>query len=184
MSVLRSYIQKRISLTLLILLFLIYLIMYTVLSGIELVIRGTSVEVLHLMIVQGIAAGWLLGRTQLKFWPVLFISLLTGFILTPFHIGGLDTAVSDLIKVGFGNLWRWITTENALDLTQLNFSLSVLQSRFQDVILNISILVKDIQSGYAVYNQISTLLTWGLMLWLLACWIAWITRKRNLPIWG
>lgn len=184
MSALRTIIRNRISLTLIILLFLIYVIMYTVVLGVELVIRGTSVEVLHLMIVLGIGVGWLLARSQIKFWPVLFISLISGFVLTAVHIGGLDAAVSELIYAGAGYLWRWMTSGDVGDPSRLNFVLSVIQSRFRDVVFNIAIWVKDIQAGFAVYNQISTLLTWGFLLWLLSCWIAWITRKRNLPIWG
>jgi len=176
MSVLRTYIRKRVSPTLIIFLALIYLVMYSVLLGIELVIRGTSVEVLHLLIIFGIITGWLLGRSKLKNWAAWLISLLTGFLLTAIHIGGIDIALWELIKSSLGILWRWIS--------QLSFTLSVIQTRIQDLIINLSIWVNDILTGFYVYNQISTLLTWGVIVWVLASWIAWITRNKDQPIWG
>jgi len=184
MSVLRTYIRKRVSPTLIIFLALIYLVMYSVLLGIELVIRGTSVEVLHLLIIFGIITGWLLGRSKLKNWAAWLISLLTGFLLTAIHIGGIDIALWELIKSSLGILWRWIFSGDAGDLTQLSFTLSVIQTRIQDLIINLSIWVNDILTGFYVYNQISTLLTWGVIVWVLASWIAWITRNKDQPIWG
>jgi transglutaminase-like putative cysteine protease len=184
MSAIRTFIRKRISLTLVVFLALIYLIMYSVLLGIELVIRGTSVEVLHLMIILGIIFGWLLGRSQLKNWVAGLISLLAGFTLTSIHIGGIDTALWDLIKSSLGILWRWIFSGVAVDLTQLSFILSVIQTRIQDLIINLAIWENDILTGFYIYNQVSTLLTWGFLLWLLASWLAWITRNKDLPIWG
>jgi len=184
MSAVRTFIRKRISLTLIVFLALIYLIMYSVLLGIELVIRGTSVEVLNLMIILGIIFGWLLGRSQLKNWVAGLISLLTGFMLTSIHIGGIDTALWDLIKSSLGILWRWIFSGVAVDLTQLSFILSVIQTRIQDLIINLAIWENDILTGFYIYNQVSTLLTWGFLLWLLASWLAWITRNKDLPIWG
>jgi len=184
MSVLRTYIRKRVSPTLIIFLALIYLVMYSVLLGIELVIRGTSVEVLHLLIIFGIITGWLLGRSKLKNWAAWLISLLTGFLLTAIHIGGIDIALWELIKSSLGILWRWIFSVDAGDLTQLSFTLSVIQTRIQDLIINLSIWVNDILTGFYVYNQISTLLTWGVIVWVLASWIAWITRNKDQPIWG
>jgi len=184
MSAIRTFIRKRISLTLVVFLALIYLIMYSVLLGIELVIRGTSVEVLNLMIILGIIFGWLLGRSQLKNWVAGLISLLTGFMLTSIHIGGIDTALWDLIKSSLGILWRWIFSGVAVDLTQLSFILSVIQTRIQDLIINLAIWENDILTGFYIYNQVSTLLTWGFLLWLLASWLAWITRNKDLPIWG
>ncbi len=184
MILLRTFIRKRISLTLIVFLALIYLIMYSVLLGVELVIRGTSVEVLHLMVVLGIIVGWLSGRSQLKIWAAWLVSILVGSLLTATHIGGIDLALWDLIKSSLGILWRWIFSGVVGDLTQLSFTLSVIQTRIQDLINNLSIWVKDILTGFYVYNQVSTLLTWGFILWLLAFWIAWITRKKDQPIWG
>lgn len=184
MSALRTFIRKRISLTLIVFLALIYLIMYSVLLGVELVIRGTSVEVLHLMILLGIIVGWLLGRSKLNNWTAWLISLLTGFTLTAIHIGGIDTALWDLIKSSLGILWRWIFSGVTGDLTQLSFTLPVIQTRIQDLMVNLSIWGNDIMTGFYIYNQISTLLTWGFTLWLLASWVAWITRKKDQPIWG
>ena len=81
MKAIWKFLSKRISLSTLAYLVLIYLIMYFVLLGTELVVRGTSVEVLRPLILFGVLIGWILGRSPLKFWPALLIALISGFLL-------------------------------------------------------------------------------------------------------
>ena len=104
MKAILGFLTKRISLSTLIYLALIYLIMYFVLLGAELVVRGTSVEVLRLLVLFGVLIGWVLGRTSLKFWSALLIGLVSGFILTLIHIGGIDISIWNLIKASIGYL--------------------------------------------------------------------------------
>jgi len=184
MSRLLGKLRKRISFSLILYLALIYLIMYSVLLGLELVVRGTSSEVLNLMILLGVMAGWLLGRSELKLWAASVISLVSGFIITVIHIGGIDVALWDLTRSGLINLWRWVFQGIAFDTLQLDFLLSVILSRLEDAIFNINLWFYDLLTGFSVYNQISTLISWGLILWTLAVWISWITRKKDQPIWG
>jgi len=184
MSRLRNFIKKRISLSLMIYLTLIYIINYSVLLGVELVVRGTSAEVLHLLIILGILTGWLLGRSKLKNWSALLIALLGGFLLTVIHIGGIDTAVWDLIRSGLINSWNWIFQDIPIDIMELEFLVGVIQTRLLDAIFNLSLWFNDLLTGFYVYNQVSTLFSWSFILWGLACWTAWITRRNDQPIWG
>ncbi len=105
MRTLWDYLRKKFSIRVSLYLILSYLIIYFVLVGIELVVRGTSIEVLRQMILLGVVTGWLLGRSSLKFWQALLLAVFVGLLLTLIHIGGIDSALWNLIKAGFRNLW-------------------------------------------------------------------------------
>lgn len=83
MKTLWNFLRKRVPLSAIVYLTLIYLIMLFNLMGVELVVRGTSVEVLRAMLALGVIVGWLLGRTSYKFWLVLVLGLFSGFIFNP-----------------------------------------------------------------------------------------------------
>lgn len=162
---------------------LIYLSMYAVLLGIELVVRGTSVEVLRILILLGILTGWLLARTKVKFWLAALLSLLLGFSLTSIHVSGLGAAIADLLGASLRYLWR-LAFNLSPDPAQLAWLVSVIQARFQEALINLSLWTGDLLSGFMTYNQISTLLSWGWILWTFSSWFAWTTYRERQPIWG
>jgi len=184
MRALWNFLRKKISLSTVLYLVLIYLIMYFVLLGVELVIRGTSVEVLRLLILLGVLVGWLLGRSSLKFWGACLIALVTGFIMTLIHIGGIDTSIWNLVKASVSYLWELIIPGFSVDPSSLSFHLSVIQTRTLEIFNSLSIWTSDLFTGFVIYNQVSTLISWGYLLWLGSAWIAWVTRKKDNPLWG
>ena len=164
-------------------LFLIYLCMYAVLLGVELVVRGTSVEILRLLLILGILAGWLLGKSSLKNWLVLLIGVITGILFTVFHVNGVDSAFVDLVGSAAAYLWRF-AFNGIQDAADLIFKLSVIQTRLGEVIFGLSTWTVDLASGFVIYNQISTLYSWGLIMWISSSWFSWVTCKKGRPIWG
>lgn len=162
---------------------LIYVGMNSVLLGIELVVRGTSVEVLRILILLGILAGWLLSRSRLKFWQAVILAVLGGLIVTTLHIGGIGAALFDLLRSSLGYLLGLIF-RRAPDPDQLVFLLSVIQTRAAAVVSNLSLWVNDLMTGFTVYNQVTTLHSWGFILWILSSWFAWTTYRRDQPLWG
>jgi len=179
-----EFLRKKISIRVSVYLILSYLIMYFVLVGIELVVRGTSVEVLRRMILLGVVTGWLLGRSSLKFWQALLISIITGILLTLIHIGGIDAALWNLIKDAFRNLWDLVFHNIALDTEELKFLLEIIRTRSLEVYSGLLLWGSDLITGFYIYNQVSTLLTWGYVLWLLSSWFTWVTFRNDQPIWG
>ncbi len=184
MKALWDILKKKFSLRVSVYLILSYLIMYFVLVAVELVARGTSIEVLRRMILLGVATGWLLGRSSLKFWQALLISVLAGILLTLLHIGGIDTALWNLVKSVLRNLWDLIFNKIALDTGELNFFLAIIQTRSQEIYSGLLLWGRDLITGFIVYNQVSTLLSWGYVLWLISTWFTWVTFRNDQPIWG
>lgn len=184
MRALWEFLKKKISIRVSVYLILSYLIIYFVLVGIGLVIRGTSVEVLRRMILLGVVTGWLLGRSLLKIWQALLISVLTGILLSLIHIGGIDSAIWNLIRSGFRNLWGLVFHKIALNTVELNFLLVIIQTRTQEIYSGLLLWGSDLITGFYVYNQVSILLTWGYVLWLLSSWFTWVTFRYDQPIWG
>ncbi len=184
MKTLWTFLRKRISLSAIAYLTLIYLIMLFNLMGVELVVRGTSVVVLRAMLALGVIVGWLLGRTSYKFWLVLLISMVSGFILTLIHIGGIDTSIWDLIKISTGYVLRLIFERSTADAAGIGLQLQVIQTRAWEILSNLGFWINDLLTGFSVYNQVSTLLSWGYLLFLFSAWFAWITRRKNQPLWG
>jgi transglutaminase-like putative cysteine protease len=184
MRFLGNFLRKRISFSLVLYLILIYLIIYFVLLGVELVVRGTSAEVLSLLITLGVILGWLLGRSKLKLWAASLIASISGIVLTIIHVGGIDSSIWDLIKSAVVYLFRLVIQRGVADPSAILFRLSVIQTRTLEILSSLPILLNDILTGFRIYNQISTLLTWGFIIFLLAAWLAWITRNKDLPLWG
>lgn len=183
MKAILKYLRERIPASEVAYLFLIYICMYSVLLGVELVIRGTSVEVLNRLLVVGILTGWLLGRSKLKPWLALLIGFLFGSLFTILHVNGIDTAIMDLIGSSIGHLWR-STLGRASDAADLLVQLSVIQTRTLEALSGLSIWMIDLVSGFVVYNQISTLYSWGILLWSLAGWFSWATIRKGQPLSG
>jgi transglutaminase-like putative cysteine protease len=184
MKALGKFLKEKISLRVSVYLILSYLIIYFVLVGVELVVRGTSVEVLRRMILLGVVTGWLLGRSSIKFWQALLISMVTGILLTLIHVGGIDSAIWNLIKAGFSSLWDFVFHKIALDRVKLNLLLTVIQTRSLEIYYGLLLWGRDLITGFYVYNQVSTLLSWGYLLWLMASWFTWVTFRNDQPIWG
>jgi transglutaminase-like putative cysteine protease len=184
MRAMLTYLKKRFSLSVTLYLALIYIMLYALLLGVELVVRGTSSEVLQFLIVWGVLVGWLLGRSSLKGWLVVVISVTMGAILTLLRVSGIDIILWDLLFGGVRYLWQMLIHWSLPDAADLLFQLSVIQSRFLDILSNISLWMNSLFSGAVLYNQISTLLSWGFLLWSLAVWFSWITRRKALPLWG
>lgn len=184
MKPLWEFLRKKISIRVSVYLVLSYLIMYFVLVGIELVVRGTSIEVLRRMILIGVITGWLLGRSSLKFWQALLISIFTGILFTLIHIGGIDAVLWNLIKATFRNLWDLVFHKIALDTIELNFLLEIIRTRSLEIYSGLLLWGSDLITGFYVYNQVSTLLTWGYVLWLMSSWFTWVTFRNDQPIWG
>jgi transglutaminase-like putative cysteine protease len=184
MKAIWKFLSKKISLTTLAYLALIYLIMYFVLLGAELVVRGTSVEVLRSLILFGVLIGWILGRSPLKFWPAFLIALVSGFLLTLIHIGGIDTSIWNLIKASFGYLINLVLNGFTADAAPLSFHLSVIQSRILEMINGLSLWLSDLLTGFMVYNQVSTLISWGYLMFLGSAWLSWVTRRKDNPLLG
>ncbi len=184
MMALWDFLRKKFSLRVSVYLILSYLIMYFVLVGIELVARGTSIEVLRRMILLGVVTGWLLGRSSLKSWQAILISVLAGILLTLIHIGGIDSAIWNLVKSAIRNLWDLVFHKITLDTIELNFLLAIIQTRSQEIYSGLLLWGRDLITGFYVYNQVSTLLSWGYVLWLLSTWFTWVTFRKDQPIWG
>ncbi len=176
--------RKKISLSVLIYFLLIFIILSSVLQAIELVIRGTSVEVLRPLVTYGMILGWLLGRSELKKGVVFLLSSIIGTTFTLLHVGGVGSAVWNFIQAGIRFLWSSIFKTAGIDVNELNFLGAVIQSRMMDVAANFSNWISNLFSGYTIYNQVSTLILWGLLMWCLAVWFSWITRKHYQPLWG
>ncbi len=162
---------------------LIYVSMYAVLLGVELVARGTSTEVLSVLILLGILMGWLLSRSRLNFWLSAGIAILSGFLISALHISGVGAALKDFLGAFLDYLALWVF-KGASDPARMVVLGSVVQARTQEMVSNVALWAGDLLTGFSVYNQISTLITWGLVLWLFSCWFAWATFRRNQPIWG
>ena len=184
MKTLWNFLRKRVPLSAIVYLTLIYLIMLFNLMGVELVVRGTSVEVLRAMLALGVIVGWLLGRTSYKFWLVLVLGLFSGFILTLIHIGGIDSSIWDLTAESSDYVLSLIFDGSAADAAGMGVQLQVIQTRSQEIISNLGFWINDLLTGFSVYNQVSTLLSWGYLLFLFSAWFAWITRRKNQPLWG
>jgi hypothetical protein len=179
-----DFLQKRISFSLIFYLILIYVIMTSVLQGLELVVRGISTDILRLLIVLGILTGWLLGRSRMKAWKALVISIMMGFLFSTARVSGLDSAFVDLTRSAMRGIGSLLLQRADDGTNQLYFYQGIFRTRFSETVYNLTIWFNDLLSGFVVYNQISTLLSWGVILWVLSSWISWITRRKDQPIWG
>ena len=184
MSAFKKFIREKISFRTLVYWILIYLILTAVNQGVALVIRGTSSEVLSPLILLGVLWGWWVGRSTLKPWLSLLISFISGVLVTLLHIGGIGSVFWMLVKSGSNLLWNGIFSRPISDPGEINTLLALIQTRISEVASSFLIWMNDLISGFYVYNQVSTLLSWGFLMWSLAVWFSWITRRRFQPLGG
>lgn len=183
MRFLIKFLRERVTLSEAVTLPLIYLSMYAVLLAVELVVRGTSVEILRPLVFWGVVAGWLMGRASFKLWQFVSISLLSGFLFTMIYVSGINAALGAIVRSSVIYLFRWIFSRIS-DTSDLLFQLTAIQTRIRAVFEALSIWMNDLLSLFAVYNQISTLISWGFLMWIFSGWFAWTTIGKKRPIWG
>jgi transglutaminase-like putative cysteine protease len=183
MSALLNSLRKKIPYNDLLYFLLIYLSVNSILLGVELVVRGTSAAVLRVIILFGVLLGWLLGRSRIQFGPALALAVISGFLLTVLRVSGIGAAVWNLLGGALGYLWRWVFQRIA-DPSRLLALISILQARTLESLTSLSQWAGDLVSGFVIYNQISTLLSWGMILWIISWWFGWTTYRREQPIWG
>ncbi len=186
------WVYNRIGLQTLITSSLILFALYALTSGMGVVVKGLNANSLYTLVVLCALLVWLLARSSLAFpWAVL-VTLLLGLLALPLRLGrianplfALLLTIKDLAAGFIRWQWRWSpgphtppeTGPFLVALNDFQVSLAALANR-------IGAWASGLAHGGDTSDSVVTALIWGLVLWLLAAWAVWSTRRRNNALHG
>ena len=137
----------------------------------------------------GIITGWLFGRSKVSAWVCWPTALLMGVTTTMLKLGRLIEPVIRLLSnvLSFSvAITKWfvdgklsIPDQNPLwmVLNNINGIVSIMVNRLQAWIIGV-------RNNTPTYDAMVNSLLWGLLLWVLVVWAAWMVRRHAQPLWG
>jgi len=151
-------------------------------------IQGVEISLLMLMIAAGLLLGWILAISKTSGWKTGLISFLSGGIILTIRVGRLGNLFSALfiqIIKFTTQTWQWIFQEGqvprsntiSLESAELGSRILTLGSRLADWI-------QSLLRGKPFFDPVVTALIWGILIWLIATWVMWLTIRVQKPLIG
>ncbi len=169
------------------LLSLIFVIINSLIKGIDLVIRGVTDTMLLPIAIVGILVGWLLASSNLNGWWAALGGGTLGFALVMGQMGRLGAPLWRVIQEIGRILWvwlRWIETRKPASPEALRFAWGAFAIKTSDAALSLWYWLKSIFLGFPTYNYLANRVFWGIIIWTLALGFCWALRRYYRPLWG
>jgi transglutaminase-like putative cysteine protease len=167
-------------------LLLLLIALHSVATGLADAIRGLDVDLLLPVAAAAVLVGWVLASSPLPAWLAGVVALGLGVEMVVVHVGRLGGDLVMLLRTLIGlawGVWRWPfdglpdRAPVLLSLVELRLGLDAVLSRFREWVLALA-------AGESAFDPVAAALAWGLVLWFLAIWAAWATRRRGRPLQG
>lgn len=131
----------------------------------------------------GILFGWLIGRSKLRGWSATIIILVVGILLNLLIVGRLVRPIGDLAGAEVAWIWQVLRLER-LNLASLaGIDHTYVLDAWQGLGLTMQALLDRLINWYSsllnsrpTYDPVAILMTWALLIWLIAAWAAWWMR--------
>lgn len=172
------------------------------------IVRGLDPDLLLTMSALGAVTGWLLARSRLRGQPALPVALALGFATVLLRVGQLWNQVWTLASAVGRVLWELAPArftvqlllaalrepgaifspvgialgELGLGFSPLSAPLNSLLDALLTLAARLELWVRAMSSGQPVYDPVASALVWSFVLWLFACWAAWMVRRSVHPI--
>lgn len=168
---------------------LLLLTLGSIVYGLYDVNRNLDLLLLIEVSIGGIIIGWLFGRSKVSAWVCWPAALLMGVIITMLKLGRLVEPVIRLLSNLFSfsvAISNWFV-EGRLSLPDQNPLWRVLNNIGGIVSIMVNRLqawVIGVRNNSPTYDAMVNSLLWGLLLWVLVVWAAWMVRRYAQPLWG
>ncbi len=174
-----DWVVKRFGASTLITAFLIFLVMTTLAALLVRNVTGLDGDLMAIAAIAGMAVGWLLARSRLRSGWAVLLGLLVGVAVVIVRVGSLLDELADLhaalSALGWG-LGQWplsiapLVDRAANLLASLGANLATLGGRAQTWLT-------ALLSGQATFDPVAAALVWAYVMWVLAVWSTWATRR-------
>ena len=151
-------------------------------------IRGVENSLLMLMIVIGLILGWILAISNIPAWKTGLISLLSGGTILTIRVGRLGNLISALfiqiIELG-AKTWQWIFQEGQIPRPNtIPLGVAELGTRILTLGSRLAVWIQSLLRGKPIFDPVATAFVWGVLIWMIAIWVMWLTIRIQNPLPG
>jgi len=169
-------------------LILMLILLSSMISGIEDLVRGVESVLLWYVVLLGMLVGWWLASSKIAGWKAALLSASLGFCVTIIFVGRLGLKLAYLLQAFFqlllGGL-RWLTKQSdVVDST-------VLVALFQDLNRDVGIIFARLMEWGSnlflrqpSFDPVAIGVVWGLAFFAVAIWASWAVRRHRQPAWA
>ncbi len=164
--------------------------MYSLASGLVVVIGKLSAGPLNTIAYIAILVGWLLARTRLNWWKAGALATAIGLVYLLLTIGRMGSPVGDLLTAfrplprDFLQCTIWPSLQPILPCEVPD--LRPLVTAWKDVVATLTTLFSrlagwynGIRLGIRIVDPLVAPLFWAIILWQVVTWATWWVRRRN-----
>ncbi|MFL7792504.1 MAG: hypothetical protein AB8I69_10220, partial [Anaerolineae bacterium] len=172
---------------------LLVIIVVNVAAGIVGAVEGLDALLLIAVALLGMLVGWGLAATSLSAWKANVLFFVSGFMVLFLRVGRLGRDLVALAQASitlFAKAFLWVVLLVILREPP-NFTLpwapvpAALTGLWDDssvLMLRVYTWLQGVIAGNSAFDPVAATLVWGLGLWLVAAWAAWMLRRHAKPL--
>ena len=141
----------------------------------------------------GMLVGWGLASTSLSAWKANALFFVSGFAVLFLRVGRLGrdlVALAQALIALFAKACLWVLLlvilrgppNFALPWAPVPTALTGLWDNFSVLMLRVYAWLQAVIAGESAFDPVAATLVWGLALWLVAAWAAWMLRRHAKPL--
>ena len=139
--------------------------------------------------IAGVLFTWLLARSRLAGWAAAGLALLGGILGIALTIGRLSGLLARLARAAAGyesqvlRFRAWTPEQlGGLDTLPLHQAWQELSQGATTLGIRTGSWMRALTTGHPAYDPLAIVLVWSLVVWIVAVWAAWFTRRRERPL--
>jgi transglutaminase-like putative cysteine protease len=158
---------------------LLVLALISIGDGLANLITGIASNPTLLFALLGTFTGWQLARSGWNAWRSAGITLLTGVVVLLLTVGGLTTPLWGLVAAIFTTRPQLSLGRLVVDPSRIAAAWSGLGGTLGGIVVRLTGWFQLVGGKSVAHDPLVIGLLWGLTLWLLAGWAAWMVRRRS-----
>jgi transglutaminase-like putative cysteine protease len=159
-------------------LILLVLALTSIGDGLEKLITGTASNPTFLFALLGTFSGWQLARSRLNIWRSIGITVLCGTFVSFLTVGGLVVPLWVLVAAVLSTKLQ-LNQGKLIDMSRIAAAWDGLSETLGGLLVRLSGWVQHLEGKPTISDPLGIGLLWGLVLWLLAGWAAWMIFRHS-----
>ncbi|MFN2271071.1 MAG: transglutaminase-like domain-containing protein [Anaerolineae bacterium] len=172
---------------------LLIIIVINVAAGIVGTVKGLDALFLIVVALLGMLVGWGLASTSLSAWKANALFFVFGFVVLFLRVGRLGrnfVALAQALIALFARAFLWLVLlvilreppHFTLPWMPVPTALAGLWNDASVLMLRVYTWLQSVIAGESAFDPVAATLVWGLGLWLVAAWAAWMLRRHARPL--
>lgn len=161
--------------------FLVVLATTSIGDGLVKLVSNITSNPTIILALPGTFIGWQLARSRWNIWKSAVITISCGVVIMVFTVGGLSTPLWALCIAIFALIQQLILRQ-PVDTISICTAWGLLGENLAGLIRRIANWSQLVGSGSVASDMLVAGFLWGLAIWLLAVWAAWMVRRRSIVL--